>query len=410
MTGIWWFAPFLPDEPDMQRLGRHCRFTAGDELLRAGPLQFSPGDSPAARLEITLECFSLDCFCWVDSSSLRPYMFVSQELREAMALDPGDVQYLPVDSSLSAPLPGAKNYMTMHVPAEDISDRERSWYINKYMPNEEGIVDDSEEPITPTCIAIRRDADLKHDIFRDNFFSKFILCTDALALRVLQKHCSGIRFVDPASLYDPLRFRTLQGIKEESWIAEQDASHTISGGRGGTELHRAGPHTDTDPICADYGEHIPGVQFAAVPLLMGSLRKTRSDLTNWERPEILSDWSLRLGSGEIITAAQLLNAVDRSRQRDAVWFAIRKLQLNPEWAVDILGARAYAWAKSFAPGNFADVPASGPFLEAVSRHIMLAERARPGTLYLALRGDWLSIECIRGAAEEGVSDPTFIES
>jgi hypothetical protein len=106
----------------------------------------------------------------------------------------------------------------------------------------------------------------------------------------------------------------------------------------------------------------------------------------------------------------LLDAVDRSRDRDAVWSAITKLELNPEQAADVLGARAYVWAKSFAPANFADVPPSGPVLETVCHHIMQMEFTSPGTLYLALHGDRLSIDYIRGAAEEALSDAAIVES
>jgi len=416
MIGIWWFAPFVPDEPDLQRLDRHCRFTLGDELLGAGPgaYRFSPGNPPTARLEIALESFSLDLFCWVDSRSRHPYLFVSQTLRDAMALVPQDVQYLPVDSSLSAPLPRSQNYMAMHVQEiETVADREESFYVNQGMPDEKGIVDDSKEPISPGRIAIRHDAAPKGDIFRDSFFSKFVFCTDKLAVRVLQSQCSGIRIVDPASLFDPLRFRSLRGIEEESWDEAQEGSHTVSEGRGGTELHRAAgnnPHGLANALCADYGDHIPGVQFAAVPMLMGSLRKARADVTNWEHPVRLSDGSLRLGTGEIVTASRLLGVVDRSSERDAVWSAITKFELNPEQAADVLAARAYVWANRFAPESFADVPASGAALESVSHSIMLIELASPGTLYLALQGDRLSTEYIRGAAEEALSDAAIVES
>ncbi|HTW35644.1 MAG TPA: hypothetical protein VMD53_13580 [Rhizomicrobium sp.] len=56
-------------------------------------------------------------------------MLVSQDLRDAMALRPQDIEYLPVDASLSAPVPRAKNYMIMRVPVvENISDPDQSDY------------------------------------------------------------------------------------------------------------------------------------------------------------------------------------------------------------------------------------------------------------------------------------------
>jgi hypothetical protein len=123
MSMIWWFVPWLqPDEPGLERLGQHCRFTNNEEMVRArsGSQTFSPINFPTARLELTLEKFSLDCFFW------QSYVLVSQNLRDAMAQEPWEVQYFPVDSSLSAQLPRSKNYMIMRVPVvENVSGRSR---------------------------------------------------------------------------------------------------------------------------------------------------------------------------------------------------------------------------------------------------------------------------------------------
>ncbi len=312
-----------------------------------------------------------------------------------MALGSRDVQYVPVDASRSAPVPRSKNYMIMHVPAvENISAPDRSIY--------HGTAGTPERPILVGRIAIRHDADPKHDIFRDSFFPGFVFCTDELAVRVLQRQCSGIRFVDPWCIHEPLRFRSLGGIEEESRDAGREPSHCVS---GGTEADRGADanntHAGANGIYASYGDHIRGVQFAAVQIPMGPLATAKVNPANLVR---LADESLRSGAGETITSAQLLDALDQSGERDAVWSAIAKFQLNPKQAADILAARAYVWANNFAPSNFADVPAGGPQLESVSKSIMLVELARPGTLYLALQGDRLSTAYIRMAAEEGLSD------
>ena len=404
MSLIWWLTPYLSDEVDAQRLRRHCRFTSGEDAIHSRPSahEFAPSNFPTARLELTLEDFSLDCFYWVDYLSLHRYMFVSEDLRDAMALGPRDVQYLPVDASFSAPLPRSKNYMIMHaLAAETISEPDESFYLNQIA------ADALEKPMAPGRIAIRHGADPKHDIFRDSFFSAFIFCTDSLAVRVLEKQCSGVRFVDPEHMDDPMRFRSLRGIEEERWDAAQDVSQPVSEGSAIAEADRAvdnGPHTANNEIYADYDNHIPGVQFAAVPIPMSSVRAIEAVQAGWTKLARLADGSLRLGTGETITATLLLNAVDRGRDRDAVRSALTRFQLNPERATDVLAARAYVWSKNFAPRNFADVPESGSALESVSSSIMQVEFARPGTLYLALQGDRLSTTYIRTAAEEGLSD------
>lgn len=217
MSMIWWFVPWLrPDEPGLERLGQHCRFTNNEEMVRArsGSQTFSPINFPTARLELTLEKFSLDCFFW------QSYVLVSQNLRDAMAQEPWEVQYFPVDSSLSAQLPRSKNYMIMRVPVvENVSDPDRSEYEYLDVVGLEGL-------LLPRRIAIRRDFEPKHEMFRDRFFSNHVFCTDEFAVRILQEQCSGMRFVDPEHMDNTTRFRSLRGIEEESQEPGQEVSHT----------------------------------------------------------------------------------------------------------------------------------------------------------------------------------------
>lgn len=317
-----------------------------------------------------------------------------------MALDPRDVQYLPVDASISAPLPRSKNYMIMRVPGvENVSDPEQSIY--------HGTAGASEEPILIRRIAIGEGADPKRDIFRDSFFSRYIFCTDELAVRVLQRRCSGIRFVDPWCLTYPIRFRSLRGIGDECEDAEQELSDALSGATEADRVADNNPLAGGNGIYAGYRDYIRGVQFAGVPIPMSPLEIIGAHPAKLVK---LADQSLRSDAGEIITAAQLLQALDQNNERDAVWSAMAKFQLHPKWAAHILAARAYVWANNFAPYNFADVPASGSSLESVSTSIMQLELARPGTLYLALRGDLRSTSYVRMAAEEGLRDPAIVES
>lgn len=399
MNKIWWFTPCLSDEPGLDRLGRHCRLTVGDEMMPARPnAHESVSNSfPTARLELTLESFSLDCFYWVDCKSLQPYLFVSEDLRGAMALDARDVQYLPVDASLSAPLPRSKNYMIMHTPVvENVSDPDQSIY--------HGTAGSPEKPILVKRIAIRRDANPKHDIFRDSFFPGFVFCTDALAVRVLQRQCTGLRFVDPCHITYPIFFRSLRAGEEESRDTVQEESHIVPGVTEADRVRDSSSPSGDGGIYADYGDHIPGVQFAAVPIPLGL---PTGEGANGEDLAELPDESPECDGDEIVTAARLLDAVDRSKDRDSVRSALTRFKLSPELEADVLAARAYVWANNFAPLSFADVPASGPCLESVSQSIMQVELARPGTLYLALQGDLPSIAYIRMAAEEGLSDPTI---
>jgi hypothetical protein len=170
------------------------------------------------------------------------------------------------------------------------------------------------------------------------------------------------------------------------------------------------PNTEDDGIYSAYGNHIGGVQLAGATIPMGSLGITGTNPANWVNLARLTDGSLEFGSGQIITAAALLSALDQSRERDAVRSAIAKFGLNPKQAADILAARAYVWANTAAPWNFKGVPVSGPGLESVSKSIMLVELARPGTLYFASQGDRLSTTFLNMAAQEGLSDASILES
>jgi len=170
------------------------------------------------------------------------------------------------------------------------------------------------------------------------------------------------------------------------------------------------PHTNDDGIYADYGTHVGGVQLAGATIPMGSLGITRANPASWANLARLTNGSLELGTGQIITAAALLSALDQSREHDAVWSAISKFGLNPKQAADNLAARAYVWSNTAAPMNFPNVQYSEPELESVSRTIMLLELARPGTLSLSSQGDQLSTTYLKMAAQEGLSDAAILES
>jgi hypothetical protein len=171
------------------------------------------GSSPVAELVLTRKDFEADYFRWAGP------IFVSEKMRQAMALDPAEALFFELDDSRSAPLPRAKAYQIMEPQiSEDVSDRDRSNYeMTRFMPD---------MPFTPRLhgrMAVRSDAAPKHDLFYDAFFSDQLLCTDAFALRVLKAGCTGMWFEDLDSPTDRTFVRTLRGIEErirpdpESW-------------------------------------------------------------------------------------------------------------------------------------------------------------------------------------------------
>lgn len=194
--------------------------------------------------------------------------------------------------------------------------------------------------------------------------------------------------------------------QERSGIENNAVSLDLNDGSPATQTNAA----DDPGIYADYGNHIGAVQLASMTIPMGLIGATGANPANWANLKRLADGSLELGSGQIIAAATLLSAIDRSRERDAVRSAIAKFRLNPTQAADILAARAYVWSNTAAPMNFSGVQYSEPELESVSRTIMLLELARPGTLSLSLQGDRLSITYLKMAAQEGLSDAAILES
>jgi hypothetical protein len=160
--------------------------------------------TPTAELVLTLEDFDKDFFKWGGS------MFVSERMRDVMALPRSAARFFKVDSSRSAPLPRSKNYQIMQPEmTDDVSDPKRSVYeMTRFSPR---------QPLTPAYIrgiAIRPDAAPKHELFFDRFFSTELFCTDAFASRVLRGGCTGARFVDPSTcMMDGRLCRTARGIE-----------------------------------------------------------------------------------------------------------------------------------------------------------------------------------------------------
>ena len=222
MNRFWQFAEWRPYEFDGETFIKHCSFLNNEEVVNAGIMtthDFRREPFPIVQLAITLPEFDADCFRW------NAFTFISERMRDAMALGPAEIQYFDVDASASAPLPRSKNYKVMNIPiTEDISDPALSNYqMRRLTP------DTPEVPILVHEIAIQPDARPTHHLFWDKFFRGYVFCTDALAMRVLRAGCTGVRFFDPSrmSLIRPKRFRTLRGVEETGdWDSVNKVLHT----------------------------------------------------------------------------------------------------------------------------------------------------------------------------------------
>jgi hypothetical protein len=163
-----------------------------------------PTTAPA-QLILRLKDFDVDYFKWGGP------MFVSERMRDVMALDPSEVNYIEVDDSKSARLPRSKKYQMMEpLIYEDMIDPERSVYWeDPNLPSSEF------GPYDIYKFAFRQDAAPTHDIFYDSFFATFVFCSDQLAERLLKAGCTGLDFTDPRGYAGSgvRRRRTVDGIE-----------------------------------------------------------------------------------------------------------------------------------------------------------------------------------------------------
>jgi hypothetical protein len=175
----------------------------------------------SVELTMRREDFEDDYFTWGGC------MFVSQKLRNVMALDASVVEFFEVDDSNSAALPRSKNYqMMLPLLEDDASDRARSRYgWQMIRPRgypgsvERRRIRPKKGDVPPYVyhIAIRPEFEPDCDLFYDSFFADTLFCTDALALRVLEAGCAGMSFVHPSGYRKgrPRVRRTLDGVEED---------------------------------------------------------------------------------------------------------------------------------------------------------------------------------------------------
>ena len=168
------FAASTIDGEPVISVGHHVYVNSTKNLnigIYGGHMGHHP--SPAADLRIALEDFDDDFFTWGGC------MFVSERMRQAMALDPDEVRFLEIDASQSAPLPRSKNYQIMEpLVEEDVFDVENSDYQPEPIPP-----DSDFGPTNINRLAVLPDAAPTHDLFYDRFFATILLCTDAFAMR-----------------------------------------------------------------------------------------------------------------------------------------------------------------------------------------------------------------------------------
>jgi hypothetical protein len=214
---------FAPSTPDGAEPLTVTFFTApGGERAFAMSLytgHIGERPSPAAEMILTLEDFDTDFFTWGGS------MFVSEHMRQAMALDEAVARFYEIDASRSAALVRSKNYMLMQPLLEDdVSDPEGSIYrMERLTPH---------LPPLPTyvrSIAVRPGFEPDCDLFADSFFSTEIFCTDELASRVLKAGCTGATFTHPTGFGDGnTRRRTLRGIeKVVDWVKGEEVTELV---------------------------------------------------------------------------------------------------------------------------------------------------------------------------------------
>jgi len=175
----------------------------------------SPTPIPPAQLELLVEDFDEDYF---ESDGCY---FVSEHLRQVMALGPSTVKYFDVDAGRSTPLVRSKKYKIMApLVVDELSGRPSS----AERPNKVTPIGDSASKEIHTQQGVVP----SHELFSGKEFSNQILCTDFLAQKIIEAGCTGIRLYD-LKHYNRGRkiFRTRHGFEESlGWDADNDVEIT----------------------------------------------------------------------------------------------------------------------------------------------------------------------------------------
>lgn len=143
------------------------------------------------------------------------FNFVSARLRDALALPPDDVQYLAIELAAGGARAIAQDYRLFRpLRHQAAMDGPRSLF-GAYGEQVNGPPPIGERWFLRT-LAIRTDLVPCADLFWVDEAPATLLATDALALRVIKAHCTGIRFRDPLTLsYSDgfIRERSARGVR-----------------------------------------------------------------------------------------------------------------------------------------------------------------------------------------------------
>jgi hypothetical protein len=170
-----------------------------------------PADRPQFIVSFPLSNYSFlpDFF----SGPLETYC--SARLRNAMALPPDSVDYVPIVVQSQDPAVHRQDYQIMRVLAEQPAiDLERSnvEMVEHTDPHIGGVYTEIDFALS---IVLVDGFQAKSDLFRPAEWPFSVFATDALAERVMKAGCTGIEFGDLATLTgDKQIIRTSRGIEE----------------------------------------------------------------------------------------------------------------------------------------------------------------------------------------------------
>jgi hypothetical protein len=110
-------------------------------------------------------------------------------------------------------------------------------------------------------------------------------------------------------------------------------------------------------------------------------------------------------AGLALSGAAILDAMDSTREREAVEAALKKFNLDPASSRNVLAARAYVWGENIAPMPYFALPWSGPVHDAVAIALMGNELEHPGMLGMATQGEPEAQAAIDKLVQETVEPP-----
>lgn len=116
--------------------------------------------------------------------------------------------------------------------------------------------------------------------------------------------------------------------------------------------------------------------------------------------------------GGIWTAAEVGRWLTAWATRAHIDAAVSRYNLDRNSAADLLAAAAYVWASVRMPLNarYYEVPYSGPANTRVAEAVMRYQRAHPGMLLLAMRGDEATLRALDAVvAGQYPQEPTIHE-